>query len=577
MSHTPNYDAKIKPILDALAPGKRTCAITGEKWMMTDEEIKWYRHFNVPPATQSLVSRLYRVNGMAVGFEWWWNKHAETGKPILTYVHPATGIKVLPDKEWLQKDFTSFARSYDASQSFFDQLLPLRKEVPLLATLNAKEPQNSIALICYGDVNSYFVLACQSKNSFYASDSLETEDTVESYAVKYASRCYRVVYGERLYNCRVAFHCFDCTNDAFLFDCRNCEDCFGATNQRNKKFIFFNQQLTEGEYRERMKGIDLGKRSVFEEFEQKFYQLMHDEGYWPENFDEKTAGCTGDYNRSSTDCHVCFMNVDGPRDNWWVNYSYGIAERNAMTVGPLGSDNYQSITILEGSRNLFSINMTRCFDVEYCMNCIDCEFCFGCIGLYKKRYCIFNQQYDEAEYWRRVDELKCAMLDRGEYGEFFPTSFTSQYFLESAVGTNLGATKEDEIKYGFPSFVPESAGAIGELGNASDLKDSMTVPDQIDDVIVDELAGVPLMDKKAGRRFAYLRPELEFYKAHRIALPTNHFIPRVYNLYHIANLFLLEDAPCAVCGKTLQVAKNMTFKDRKHLCREDYLKFLQSR
>ena len=31
MSNTPNYDAKIKAILDALTPGERTCVITGEK------------------------------------------------------------------------------------------------------------------------------------------------------------------------------------------------------------------------------------------------------------------------------------------------------------------------------------------------------------------------------------------------------------------------------------------------------------------------------------------------------------------------------------------------------------------
>ena len=39
MSKTPNYDAKVKTILDTLEPGERTCELTGEKWEMTEEEI----------------------------------------------------------------------------------------------------------------------------------------------------------------------------------------------------------------------------------------------------------------------------------------------------------------------------------------------------------------------------------------------------------------------------------------------------------------------------------------------------------------------------------------------------------
>lgn len=575
MSHTPRYDEKVKTILDGLAPGERVCELTGEKWMMTEEEIGWYKKFNVPPSKFSLLTRWYRLHGLAVGYEWWWNKHAETGKPILTYVHPATDVKVLPDAEWFQKDFTSLGRSYDASDSFFDQLLPLRKTVPILATLNAKEPQNSIALLCYGDVNSYFTLACQTKNSFFCSDAMETEETADAYAVKYATRCYRVVYGERLHNCRVAYHCYDCTNSAFLFDCRNCEDCFGATNKRNKRFIFFNEQLTEAEYRKRVAEIDLGSRSVLEEYERSFHALMEREARWPENFNEKSPGCTGEYDRGSTDCQICFMNVDGPRDNAWVSYSYDRAERNIMSCGPLGSDNYHVVTVLNGSQNLFTVNTTRCFNLEYSFNCVDCEFCFGCIGLYKKKFCIFNQPYAETEYWQRVDELKCAMLERGEYGEFFPPEFSTSPFLESAAGTNLGGTTADQNRFGFPPIAPESAGAVGDLGDLTRLKDSTSVPDHIDNVSVDEWAGVPLLDKQAGRRFAYLRSELEFYKTHNIPAPTQHFIPRVYGLYHTANLFLLEDAPCTACGKTLRVAKNITFSNRRHLCREDYLTYLE--
>src|SRR3989338_4830549 len=113
MSHTPNYDAKIKVILDNLQPGERVCKLTGEKWMMTDEEIGWYKKFNVPPSKRHPMTRVAIVSSFATGFGWWYQKHPKTGEKILTYVHPATGIKVLPDPEFFDQDRTDQARDYD--------------------------------------------------------------------------------------------------------------------------------------------------------------------------------------------------------------------------------------------------------------------------------------------------------------------------------------------------------------------------------------------------------------------------------------------------------------------------------
>src|SRR3989338_10468327 len=58
--------------------------------------------------------------------------------------------------------------------------------------------------------------------------------------------------------------------------------------------------------------------------------------------------------------------------------------------------------------------------VEYSINCINCEYCFGCVGLRSKKFCIFNRQYSEDEYWNLADEIKTRMLERGEDGEVFP-------------------------------------------------------------------------------------------------------------------------------------------------------------
>ena len=402
------------------------------------------------------------------------------------------------------------------------------------------------------------------------------ESSSEVYGVHHVANSIQAIYGERIHNCRAVSHSYDCIDSTFLFDCRNCESCFGGTNLRNRKYVFFNEQLTAEAYADCIKEIDLSRRSVFEEYQQKFEALMETKAYWPENFNEKCERSTGEYLRNCVDCENCFNCFGGPRDNAWCAWAYGKAEGNYFSLGAIdASHNYFSVAALECQNTIASLNVTRCRNVEYSINCLNCEDCFACVGLNRKRFHIFNQPYAEEDYWREVDRLKCLMLDRGEYGSPFPQSFTTSYFFESVAGQNLAATEADRQKYGFALFDPESEGAIGELANASAMKSSKEVPDAIDDVDVSAWAGVPLFDEACGRRFAFLRPELEFYKRFHIAPPTEHFITRVKRLYQTANVFLMEDAACAQCQKTLQVATNVTFKNRRHLCRECYLGYLE--
>src|SRR3990167_5106180 len=106
MSHTPHYDIKIKTILDALQPGERRCAALGTKWYMNEQEIAMYRKFNVPPSKYAPLTRMKLMNGHFVIFDIWYNQHADTGEPLVTLAHPASGIRVLPDKEWFNRDFS---------------------------------------------------------------------------------------------------------------------------------------------------------------------------------------------------------------------------------------------------------------------------------------------------------------------------------------------------------------------------------------------------------------------------------------------------------------------------------------
>ncbi|MBI4598775.1 hypothetical protein HY734_01095 [Candidatus Uhrbacteria bacterium] len=576
MSKTPNYDAKIQPILNALQPGERTCAITGETWTMTDEEIGWYKKFNVPAPDISPNTRWKWQGYYDVGYQFWWNRHAETGKPVLSFHHPATGVRVLPDAEWFARDFAEISVGYDRTRPFFDQMRELQLKVPLFATFNTVPPENSLALMSLGDRDSYFTFACKSARCFYMAGAFNTEDSSEVFLSIDCTRSHHVVHSDRIYNCRYVRESFDCMDSAFLFDCRNCRNCFGATNKRNAQYLWFNEQLTKEEWERRRAEVDFGRRSVVEACTERFERMLREQAVWPENFNGTNADSTGDYLDGCTRTSFGFSSEKGPVDNYWSSWLYGAPQGTAFCWGAFNcSEEFLCVSSPESSKLKMSYRSQRCEDSEYLYACVDLKNCFGCVGLKKRQFCILNKQYTEDEYWWIVDEIKCGMLERGEYGNYFPTSMASTYVPESGAVLYAGASDEDLRKLGGPVFDPEAEDAMGkdrvDLSKARRIED---VPDSIDD-LTDDWIGVPIFDPEANRPFSILKPEAEYYRRERIAPPARHFISRMKALSFSAQKAQLEYRACAVCSAKLLTSANLCYPNRKIYCMKDYLAFVE--
>ncbi|MBI2485267.1 hypothetical protein HYW18_03940 [Candidatus Uhrbacteria bacterium] len=576
MSKTPNYDLKVKAVLDAAKLGERVCALTGEKWMMTEEEIGWYKKFNVPPSELSPNTRWKWAGYFDIGFQFWWNKHARTGEPILSFHHPASGIRVLPDAEWYEQDFSNTHETLDLSKPFFEQLRALELRVPFFATANIVPPENSLALLSFGDQNSYFVFACQSKRTFFGVGAMDTEDSSVVYLSSGVKESHHISHSHRMYRCRYARESQDCLESAFLFDCRNCEHCFGATNKRNRKFLFMNEQLSEGEYRARIAAIDLGKRSIVDEWSKRFDELLLTHAFWPENFNVGGTDATGDYLHNATRCHFCFDSEDTAVDNFRSAWLYGASQGNAYAWGAVNTNESYSVeTCPDSNRLKFCYRSVRCEDSEYCMVCRDCRNCFGCVGLAHKEFHILNKPYTEEEYWKTVDAMECAMMDEGTYGSIFPTTFSSSYIPESGSVLYAGSTEEDLRILGGNQFLPTDAGATGvDRYDMSKTRQLADIPDNIDD-LTDAWIGVPIYDEQAKRAFSFLKPEVEHYRKWRIAPPGEHFIPRMQQMSWSAQIAQFENRVCTKCSKPLLVTVCRRYPNRRILCRDCYLAYLE--
>ncbi len=572
MSHTPNFDAKVKAILDATQPGERICALTGEKWMMTEKDIEMFRHHQVPPLTVHPESYLKKMLPLHTGFSWWWNTDVTTGKPIITNVHPYSGFKVMNDDNWYNENFTKHGRDIDSRRPFFDQWHELVRAVPISAQKNIEKPHNSIARHSFGDENSYFVEGCISKRSYFCSGSFHVEDSAEICYSQNISESYNISHCVNMNNCIVGRECRDCLRSSFIFDCRNCDSCFMSFNQRNKRFLFYNEQLTEAEWKERMEKIDLGDHDVFATFMNEFKRKLDGEAVWPENFNERCENSTGEYLQKCVNAERAWFSDRATNVRWaiWDNFT---SEDDAVGIDPGSTHCYGNPAAINSSNCKFCYFATRCRDCEYCFEVYDCENCFGCAGLRREKFCILNKQCSEDEYWVRLDELKCAMLDRGEYGEVMPQRFVLTPFVHSPFHSVFEATEQIKSQIGVVDYEPSLDGAFGDW-EGKEMHEIDELPKNIRDVD-DDWVGKPIIDRSVMRPFAILAPELAFYRRMRLPVRRGHFAPHVESMLFALNMFEQIHRTCRNCHTEIVASKNTAYPNRKIYCRSCYLDFLE--
>ena len=576
MSKTPNFDLKVKKILDETHPGERECAISKKTWNLTQEELDIYREFNVPPIDLSPLTRMKIVTSWVIGKEIWWNRHAETGEPVLSYIHPDCLVKVLPDKEWHTRDFSDENADWDPSRPFIPQVVDLLRKIPMPALRQFIPPKNSVGAVTLGIEDSYMVLAGSGKLGNYIYISMEFDNCCDIVYCRHVSNSHMLLRSVRMHDCTYAFESQDCLKSAFLFDCRNCEDCFFATNQRNKKYIFFNEQLTKEEYERRMREINLGKYSVLEEYKKKFVDFVLENGIWPENFNTASDECSGEY----------LMDCVRSKESYWISkctdcyyfwWNKGAGERAVFVSGATEPNRLFYCAGSPYSSNVkFSAIIDRSSDIEYCYGCTNVEFCFGCVGLKNKKYCILNKQYTEEEYWKKVDEIKSKMLDGGEYGQFFPVEASPVGYVFSQSMFLVGTSEEELEALKAPRLDPKSSDKISQQRSSGIVPLHISeIPDDIADVDPSKFVNKPILDENLGRNFSIIQTEYNQYKERGLPLPRRHFTSRIDELIGFANKPYLVDTACRKCNKSIRAADNAKFPNRTVYCQACYYAYLE--
>jgi hypothetical protein len=543
MSHTPLFDAALDKILAPLTPHTRTCVETGEEFEITEKDIEMCKSLRVPPPKTNWIVRMRQKRSFMGGYDLY-RRTLPDGQSVVTMYDPESFTKILPAKDWYSDAFDPMAYGQDAdpNRSFFDQWEQLSRTIPRPSMQQDASSENS----------EWSIYIFHEKNAYNCWGAVDGED------ITYVDMSGWTKYSSDLTICMNCEWCYDdvscnfcsythfserCENSnhlLFCLACKNCSDCFGCTNLRNKKYCFLDEQLTEEEYKKRLASIDLADSHAVEDWVSKI-KIRWEKAYRRGASIQNSENAAGDDILNSKDVMGIFV---WDSERVWRGVNVVKAIDSYDTIGGHGLERCcNDVMGMNGFENRMTNMCLSCIDVEYSELCTSCEYCFGCIGLQHKKYCIFNKQYTEEEYWPLIDAIKTAMLERGEYGDFFPHRLNAIAYNSSNAMALFPMTETEATTCGMRwySFADEQK---GEAEPAS------AIPEKLADTkeaILKQAFRCPI----TNRIFRFVKPELEFHREMNLALPRIH--PSVRRFERALRLpsYFLHERTCASCGATI--------------------------
>lgn len=555
-SKTPQYDNAIEEILADMVPHKVICKWQGKhkhcmgEFEVDEKDIEFLKMFKVPapefcPTCRSM-RRFVHMNQVRLS-------KRECDAPghdemMISQFPPECPFKVVDWEYYITDDFLPAEFDYDESVSPLAQLFELRKKVPMPSFLNRDSSCINSDYSSGGREfkNGYYCSGCFSSEDIWYSGLVHaSREIMDSTTIKSSDIVYGSIQGNKIYKSSFVFFTRDTSDSMFMYDCRNCSDCFGCVNLRNKRFCVWNKQLTREEYTEFMKSVYPLSYKKLEEYKNKFWELVKSlpmnaprnnmsENYTGTNIDESKdiQGSIEIY--KSENLRHCYGALH-MSDSMDILFSGGHSERL-----------YQTCNVGSQSRDAkFSVSTKTAVECEFVLNCRNVTNCFMCVGIEDKKFCILNKQYEEDEYWKLVDKIKCAMLARGEYNDCVGFNFSAQaynfsnaqlYFpLENSEIENLG---------GYVASDPVTN--VGDMEILSKNK----IPQTIDEV-TDDILDSAIMCTVTGRPFRITETELIFLRKMKLPLPRIHPVARIESRYRFYSIGKNYKTTCANCHKKI--------------------------
>ena len=409
-------------------------------------------------------------------------------------------------------DASTYAQDIDWNKPFFQQMKELQLKVPRLYAYVVNNENSEYTNGSLGNKDCYLIFVSDhNESAMYSYGIYNSHGVLDLLGCNACELCYECIGCSNCFDVKYSEDCSNCNSSAFLIDCTGSSDCFMSYGLRNKKYVWYNQQLTEAEYKAKLASVRLGSANAVERLKQEFADLKkkHTFKYYHglnnENF-------SGDYLERVSNSYNCFE-------------SYEISDCKYITHGNKIKDCYDGYVVVDQAELGYELAGSYGYNVKfgvaafgvtngsYIDTCKQVKDVFGCIGLQNKQFCILNKQYTEVEYQELKAKLIEHMKQTGEWGEFFPINNSPFAYNETAAQDMFPLTQDQVSENGWKWFEPEAAEARYS---------TYRLADDIEKVKADITTNF-LNCSKCKKNYRVVVKELEFYKERGIPVPTQCF------------------------------------------------------
>lgn len=532
----------------------RQCQNCKKDFTIEPDDFGFYEKIKVPPPTFCPKCRMirrfnFRNEGMLFR-----RVDAHDGKEIFSGFSPDASVLTYENNYWYGTNWdpNKTGVDYDFFRPFFEQYKELLSRAPI--------PSRSVLNLVNSD---YCNEAGESKNSYlcFNTDFVENcaylrkvtyiKDSFDLYECKKNELCYENVMVDKSYKVFFSLDCESCVDVWFSRGLKGCTNCFGCVNLVNKSNYFFNEQLTKEDYDKKFKEFI---SASYESIQSVLADVYYFWSKFPVKYNHflRTVNSTGERIFDSKNIKNCYSVTGGENLRYCQDLQSKTSNSYDYTVWGVGSDNiYECVTCGLGCYNLkFCLNCwEEARNLEYCVYSIGSSDCFGCVGLYKKKYCIFNKQYNKDEYFVLRDKIINQMKEvpyvdsegrKYFYGEFFPYEISPIAYNESMA----------QDFFPLDSNLANKNGFIWRDINEREYKTTLDAKDLSDNIndVGDEIIKEIIKCEDCGKAYKIIEKEFQFYK--RIPLPLPHLCHycRFTKRFKLVNSPILWNRTC-MCNK----------------------------
>lgn len=248
---------------------------------------------------------------------------------------------------------------------------------------------------------SYCFDCVKCTDGIYLYDTLDSANCVDCDYVGQSELCYESVDAFKCFNSNYIQDCTNMTDSSFSVRCNNCHDVFGCVALKNKSFCIFNRQLTEEEYREKIK---IYKTWPVEKIIATVKQIWDRFPVTQTHEANNENSSYGDFFYFNKNCYMLF-DASNSKDSGYLYDSNSHISSYDVTYSTEGELCYQEVDCGQCYNCNYIVYSAKCLDSSYVINGLDVKNCLGSVNRTHAQYEILNRKFSKEDYEKLSGEI----------------------------------------------------------------------------------------------------------------------------------------------------------------------------